>query len=102
VVVPGQGDAAELVVAGELVLYPNPYHAGRAVADGVTLVGLAPDAAIVLLDAAGREVLRQDAKSDGTAFISVRGNPALASGVYVVRLESAAGARSGGTLAILR
>jgi len=28
VVVAGQGDQAELVIGGEVVLYPNPYHAG--------------------------------------------------------------------------
>jgi hypothetical protein len=101
-VVAGQGDAAELVIGGAVVLYPNPYDAGRAQADGVTVVGLAPGSAIQVLDAVGREVLCLNARTDGTAVIPVRARADLASGVYVVRLTSAAGAAATRPLAIVR
>ncbi len=101
-VVAGQGDEAELVIGGAVVLYPNPYAAGRAAADGVTAVGLAPGSAVQVLDAAGREVLRINARNDGTALIPVRGSADLASGVYVVRLTAADGDRTLRPLAVVR
>jgi len=56
----------------------------------------------VLRDALGREVLRIDAKSDGTALIPVRGSAALASGVYLVHLKDPEGDAAVRRLAITR
>jgi len=99
--VPGQGDQVELVIGGEIVAYPNPYSSARAAAGGVTFVGLGAGDRVILLDALGREILRVDAANDGTAFLSVRGNSALASGIYVYRVEGSGGTRTG-KLAIAR
>jgi hypothetical protein len=100
-VVPGQGDETDLVIGGELIAFPNPYDSARALSDGVSLVGLAAGDRVILLDALGREILRIDARNSGSAFIPVRGNPLLASGVYLYRVEGSAGSRVG-KLAIRR
>jgi subtilisin family serine protease len=100
-VVVGEGDRFEVVVGGELVAYPNPYDGGRAASDGVTFAGLDPGDEILLLDPLGREVLRLEAGDRGTAFLSVRDQPDLASGVYLYRVAGAAGTRFG-KLAIRR
>jgi hypothetical protein len=100
VVVEGQGDAIEFVVGGEIVAFPNPYNAGRAAGDGVNLVGLSPGDQVILLDALGREVLRVNATIGGSAFIPVRGNPELASGIYLYQVLGAGGETSLGKLAI--
>ena len=100
-VVQGEGDTFELVVGGELVAYPNPYDGGRAASAGVTFAGLDPGDEIILLDALGREMLRLEAGDRGTAFLQVRDQPKLASGVYLYRVAGAAGTRFG-KLAIRR
>jgi hypothetical protein len=93
-VVPGQGDEAEVAVGSGLVAYPNPYRADRAAADGVTFSGLAAGDRLLLLDPLGREIWRSTASDGGTVFLPVRGNAALASGVYLARVEGAAGERA--------
>jgi hypothetical protein len=100
-VVQGEGDTFELVVGGELVAYPNPYDGGRAASAGVTFAGLDPGDEIILLDPLGREMLRLEAGDRGTAFLAVRDQPNLASGVYLYRVAGAAGTRFG-KLAIRR
>ncbi len=100
-VVAGEGDTFEVVVGGELVAYPNPYDGGRAASDGVTFAGLDPGDEIILLDPLGREMLRLEAGDRGTAFLSVRDQPHLASGVYLYRVLGASGTRFG-KLAIRR
>lgn len=97
-VIPGEGDAREIVVGGAVVAYPNPFRAGST-ANGVTIVGLSPGDRVVLLDGLGREILRVDANSQGSAFIPVRDPPGLASGVYLYRVE---GTGTLGKLAITR
>jgi hypothetical protein len=89
------------VVGGELVAYPNPYDAARAVGEGVTFAGLEPGDEIALLDPLGREISRLSASSRGTAFLAVRGRPEFASGVYLYRVEGPGGVRLG-KLAIRR
>jgi len=100
-VVPGEGDRTELVVGGELVAYPNPYDVGRATGDGVTFAGLEAGDEIVLLDALGREISPLNASPRGTAYLTVRGRPEFASGIYLFRVAGPGGVRIG-KLAIRR
>jgi hypothetical protein len=100
-VVPGEGDRTELVVGGELVAYPNPYDVGRATGDGVTFAGLEAGDEIVLLDALGREISHLNASPRGTAYLTVRGRPEFASGIYLFRVAGPGGVRIG-KLAIRR
>ena len=98
--IPGEGDAVELQVAG-VVAYPNPYDARTATVDGVTFAGGEPDGEVSLFDVSGRRVARIRADREGRATLQVRGDPALASGIYIYQMETA-GATHTGRLAILR
>ena len=68
--------------AAGLALYPNPAHTST------TLTGVAPAAAVQVLDALGRVVLTATADATGTAALTLPAG--LPSGVYVVRSGSQA------------
>jgi hypothetical protein len=70
-----------VAVASGLSLYPNPALGG-----GATLSGVAPGAAVQVLDALGRVAATATADATGTAALAA----GLAPGVYVVRAGSAA------------
>jgi hypothetical protein len=72
-----------VALASGLSLYPNPAPGGAA-----TLSGVAPGAAVQVLDALGRQVLAATADAAGTAALALPAG--LAPGVYVVRAGSAA------------
>jgi hypothetical protein len=97
---PGEGDTVLLEVAG-VVVYPNPWRAGRSHVAHVTLSGADPGTEAVLVDAGGREVARLPVDAGGRALLDIRDNPRLSSGIYVYRLE-AGGSVHTGQLAIIR